>query len=64
MGAPVSQDSIKQLFHFIFTGLQDPTEPKRGAEKRSLSIHDLCKVIDHKKEAIAVAPPTRVAIIE
>ena len=53
MQAPISRVEIRRLFHFIFTGMQDPTEPSSTTQQnnptsstRYLSIADLCKIID------------------
>ena len=37
---------MRRLFHYIYTGLRDPAEPGKGAHRRSMSISNLCKVID------------------
>lgn len=53
---------MRRLFHYIYTGLQDSTEPARGANKRNLSISNLCKVIDQKQESAASSTSVHVPI--
>jgi len=52
MGAPVARIDMRRLFHFIYTGLKNANEPEKGANKRNLSISNLCKIIDSKVQAV------------